>query len=59
MNQAQFLRRLSGRERLEQALSLSDFVRELSLRDIRKKKNVSREGAINELRRRLKLANHY
>ena len=57
MNQAQFLRRLSGRERLEQALSLSDFVRSLVMRDIKKKK-LSPESVAKELERRIRLARY-
>ena len=34
MNQAQVLKKLSGEKRLEQAFKLSDFVRELTLRNV-------------------------
>ncbi len=57
MNQATILRRLSGKVRLEQALALSDFVRNLVGRDIKKKK-LSQRVFISELARRIRLA-HY
>ncbi|KKR03421.1 MAG: hypothetical protein UT26_C0001G0025 [Microgenomates group bacterium GW2011_GWC1_39_12] len=34
MNQTQVLKKLSGEKRLEQAFKLSDFVRELTLRNV-------------------------
>ena len=34
MNQTHVLKKISGKERLEQAFKLSNFVRELSLRNV-------------------------
>lgn len=55
MNQLKILRKMSGEKRLEQAFTLSETVRDLSLIDIRKKlsKNVKSEKVIKELKKRL------
>ncbi len=55
MDQASILRHMSGLARLKQALSLSDFVRDLAVRDLKKKKLSPREKE-KELTRRLELA---
>lgn len=52
MDQTQVLRRMSGRARLEQAFKLSDFVRDLSLKNIRKDKKLTKKQAIRELTHR-------
>ena len=55
MDQTTLLRRMSGRARLEQALKLSDFVRELSLKNIREARMLTKAQAIQELRARIEL----
>ena len=55
MSQAQILRRMSGIARLEQAIKLSDFVRNLAMRDLKKNKLSSRQIE-KELRHRFELA---
>lgn len=35
MNQVQILQKMTGEQRLEQALALSDFVRELTIKNIK------------------------
>lgn len=44
---------MGGRARLEQAFKLSDFVRELALKNIRVDKTLSKVQAMQELRRRM------
>ena len=56
MDQATFLRKMSGVERLEQGLSLSDLVRELAMNNIMKqqgKQKLSKKKLVNKLRERL------
>ena len=53
MNQAAFLKKLSGKKRLEQACKLSDFVRELALHNIKKEKRFSKRAVLEELSIRL------
>lgn len=53
MDQTTLFRRMSGRARLEQAFMLSDFVRELSLKNIRTDKKRTKKQAIRELARRM------
>ena len=56
MDQATFLRKMSGVERLEQGLSLSDLVRELAMNNIVKqqgRQKLSKEKLVNKLRARL------
>lgn len=53
MDQTQLLRRMSGKSRLEQAFRLSDFVRELSLKNIRTDKKITKKQAIREVSRRI------
>ncbi|MBI4066241.1 hypothetical protein HY411_00850 [Candidatus Gottesmanbacteria bacterium] len=59
MDQMTLLRRMSGRARLEQAFKLSDFVRELSLKNIRAGRKISRAQAIQQLRERIALGESY
>lgn len=47
------LRRMSGLARLEQAFKLSDFVRELSLKNIRQGRKLTKVQAIQELWERI------
>ncbi len=55
MDQLTVLRKMSGEKRLEQAFTLSETVREISLIDIRKKlgKNATEGKVIKELKKRL------
>ncbi len=53
MNQTMLLRRLTGAQRLEQAFKLSDFVRELSLKNIQAEKKCSRKQAVREFLKRM------
>ncbi|MBI3955756.1 hypothetical protein HY339_00715 [Candidatus Gottesmanbacteria bacterium] len=53
MDQTTLLRAMSGRARLEQAFKLSDFVRELALKNIRQGRRLSKPQAMKELRRRI------
>lgn len=53
MNQTNLLRRMSGRARLEQAFKLSEFVRELALKNIRQGRKLSKPQAMRELHRRI------
>lgn len=55
MDQAQILRKMTGEQRLKQALSLSDFVRELAIMNIKSSpgtKNPSKKLLRKELFRR-------
>lgn len=55
MNQVQVLQKLSGEQRLKQALILSDFVRELAIKNIKKElgKKATPKKIQKELHRRL------
>lgn len=53
MDQIQLLRRMSGVARLEQAFRLSDFVRELSLKNIHSDGKHTRKRALREFARRI------
>lgn len=53
MDQTTLLARMSGEERLEQAFKLSDFVRELALKNIRVGKKLTKKQALRELARRM------
>ncbi len=44
---------MSGRARLEQAFKLSEFVRELALKNIRQGRKLSKPQAMRELHRRI------
>lgn len=56
MNQAILLRKLTGKQRLEQAFKLSDFVRELARKNITKDKKLHKHQELNELKKRLRYA---
>lgn len=56
MDQTTLLRRMSGRARLDQAFKLSEFVRELSLKNIRQGRRLTKAQAMQELRVRIELA---
>lgn len=56
MDQATILRKLTGIKRLEQAFSLSDLVREISLKNINSTKNLTKKQALRELSKRLELS---
>ena len=58
MNQTQILRRMSGVARLHQAMKLSDFVRNLALRQLKNKK-LSPRQIKKELERRWDNARSY
>lgn len=53
MNQTTLLRRMSGKARIEQAFKLSNFVRELALKNIRVGRNLTKKQALGELVRRM------
>lgn len=53
MDQTTLLRRMSGLARLEQAFKLSDFVRELSLKNIRLGRKLTKTQVIQELWERI------
>lgn len=53
MNQATLLRRLTGKQRLEQAFSLSDLVREFSLKNIRENEKLTKNEVMRELEKRM------
>lgn len=55
MNQLQILKKLSGQKRLQQAFFLSDFVRELAIRNIKDQlgRNVSRKEVLKKLKQRI------
>lgn len=53
MDQATILRHLSGNQRLEQAFSLSDLVREFALKNIKSCKKMTRNEALRELKKRM------
>lgn len=59
MEQAAILRKMSGRQRLEQALVLSDFIRELALKNIldqNRGRKLSQKELLAKLRMRLNSA---
>lgn len=51
MNQWQILRKMTGKERLEQALILSDFVRDLAIQNI--KENLGSKASKKAIRQAL------
>lgn len=55
MNQIQILLKMTGEQRLDQALNLSDFVRELAIKNIKNHfgEKVSKKKIQTELRRRI------
>lgn len=57
MDQQQILQNLSGEKRLEQALLLSDFVRELAIKNIRTQlgRKASKKKIMEKLKERLSL----
>ncbi len=56
MTQEEILRKMSGGDRLKQALMLSDFVRKLALMNIKEQnKGLSKKELINKLRQRLNI----
>ncbi len=52
MNQIQVLRKMTGEQRLKQALILSDFTRELAVKNI--KENLGKDATKIEIQRELK-----
>ncbi len=56
MDQTMLLRKLTGEQRLEQAFKLSDFVRELARKNIRKGKKLTKHQELEALKKRLQYA---